>query len=134
MDHLYNEPRLKDRRRRLRRKQTFAEKILWSQLRGRGLDGYKFYRQYGVGYYTLDFYCHTKRLAVELDGPGHFVGAGPERDARRTAFLNRCNIRVIRFRNEEVFEKLNDVIAEIRRALEDPRATESSVATGGTPL
>jgi very-short-patch-repair endonuclease len=49
MQVVLNRQTTKDLRRYLRRNQTDAEKVLWSRLRNRGLGGYKFYRQYGVG-------------------------------------------------------------------------------------
>jgi very-short-patch-repair endonuclease len=119
MAHLYNHPHLKAFRRRLRREQTLAEKVLWSQLRGKRLDGLKFFRQNSVGPYVLDFYCTSHRLAIELDGPDHFEGNGPEHDRRRTRYLNGYNIRVIRFTNDELFSNPNTIIDAIRIALKE---------------
>ena len=118
MRHLYNALYLKSRRRALRRKQTAAESLLWSQLRGKRLHGHKFFRQFSVGNYILDFYSTHARLAVELDGPYHFFGRAPAYDAARTAYLNQQGIRVIRFRNEEVFENPDKVLAEILAPVE----------------
>jgi len=67
----YNDPIFKERRRFLRRDQTEAEERLWQCLRNRKLNGYKFFRQYSVGPYILDFFCTQTRLAVELDGHHH---------------------------------------------------------------
>ena len=54
--------------RQLRREQTDAEKLLWYCLRSRQLCDLKFRRQYPLGPYVLDFYCHEYKLGVELDG------------------------------------------------------------------
>ena len=62
--------------RQLRREQTDAEKLLWYCLRNRQLFGLKFRRQYPVGPYILDFYCHEYKLCVELDGGQHYESAG----------------------------------------------------------
>src|SRR5437899_7463845 len=59
------------RARTLRKKATWAEKLLWSRLRNRQIAGCKFRRQHPVGPYNLDFYCAEARLAVELDGREH---------------------------------------------------------------
>lgn len=56
MNYLRNDPSLRERRRELRRNQTDAEKMLWRQVRGKQLQGKKFFRQYSVGPYILDFY------------------------------------------------------------------------------
>ena len=57
--------------RRLRRSQTGAEKVLWGCLRNRGIMGAKFRRQYPIGRYIADFYCHEAHLAIELQGGIH---------------------------------------------------------------
>jgi len=63
-----NAPILKQRRRDLRRNQTEAEKTFWSQVRNRQFYGLRFFRQYSIGPYILDFYCPKTNIAVELDG------------------------------------------------------------------
>src|SRR5947207_2587161 len=100
------------RRRELRRKQTEAEMRLWHFLRGRRLGGYKFFRQYGVGPYILDFYCPTKRLAVEADGSQHGLPEGEAHDRNRTEALLILNIKVIRFWNNDILAR-TDVVLQI---------------------
>jgi very-short-patch-repair endonuclease len=55
----------------LRKNMTDAEKVLWQQLRNRKLGDLKFRRQHPVGIFILDFYCHEKKLAIEVDGGIH---------------------------------------------------------------
>jgi len=50
---------------------TEAECFLWKYIRNKKLDGLRFRRQVSIGYYTVDFYCAEKRLAVEIDGSYH---------------------------------------------------------------
>jgi very-short-patch-repair endonuclease len=50
---------------------TLAEKQLWNELKSRKLGGLKFRRQHPVHYYIADFYCHEKRLIIEVDGGIH---------------------------------------------------------------
>jgi very-short-patch-repair endonuclease len=90
-----------------------AEVILWSHLRRRALDGYRFRRQYIVGRAILDFYCPQRRLAIEVDGPTH----DPTDDDRRDGWLATKGIRVMRFDNDDVYRHLEDVLGEIRLAL-----------------
>lgn len=59
-----------ERRKQLRNNSTPQEKLLWKQLQSKKL-GYKFIRQYSVDNYVVDFYCPSKRLAIELDGGIH---------------------------------------------------------------
>jgi len=98
-----------------------AESVLWSKLRGRQMLGYKFRRQYSVGGYVVDFYCAEVRLAIEVDGDSHFQNASQARDKDREAFIKSFGIDVLRFRNVEVFEQLNDVMDAIGRKLLEGR-------------
>jgi very-short-patch-repair endonuclease len=62
---------IKARARELRKVMTPAEKMLWQQLRGRGLNGLKFRRQHPLGNLIVDFYCAEHRLVIEVDGGIH---------------------------------------------------------------
>ncbi|MCX6305355.1 MAG: endonuclease domain-containing protein [Bacteroidetes bacterium] len=87
----------------LRHSMTDAEKLLWDKVRNRKLQGLKFRRQHTIHYYVADFYCHEKRLIVEVDGGIHLETAVKEHDVNRTAELYRLGIMVIRFTNEQIF-------------------------------
>jgi len=99
---LRNDPILKARRRELRRGQTEAEKEFWRAVRNRRLKGQRFFRQYSIGPYILDFYCPQLRLAVELDGGQHAEDEHLEYDAVRSAYLKAEGVHVVRFWNHEV--------------------------------
>ena len=101
--------------RTLRRKMTLPEVIIWTALRGRRLDGIRFRRQHPVGSYILDFYCEDALLAVEVDGQGHAHPDAVAHDERRTAWLNRQGISVMRIPAREVLEDLEDVLLRIQR-------------------
>src|ERR1700677_3088745 len=92
---------LLQRARDLRRNQTDSEGRLWGELRGRRLGGWKWRRQEPIGPFIVDFFCPAKRLVVELDGPSH--DDREDYDARRTVYLERAGLRVIRFRSEEIW-------------------------------
>ncbi|WP_420126400.1 endonuclease domain-containing protein [Longimicrobium sp.] len=97
---------------------TAAEAVLWAALRRQQLGGLGFRRQHPVGRFILDFYCPRKKLCVELDGPIH---EGREMmDQARTEALGTLNIRVIRFRNEEVLTDLPSVLNRIEAAAAQP--------------
>jgi adenine-specific DNA-methyltransferase len=66
--------------------------------------------------YVVDFFCPERRLIIEVDGGQH----SPERDARRTAFLESQGFRLIRFWNNEVLENLDAVWVRIEEALSTP--------------
>ena len=120
MSFLRNDPSLKDRRRKLRHNQTDAEKALWAQVRNKQFFGLKFFRQYSMGAYILDFYCPEKKLAVELDGGQHNLPEGREYDAERTAYLNSHGIEVVRFWNSEVLCEMEGVLESLTQRLTPP--------------
>ena len=107
------------RRRELRHKLTAAEAVLWLQLKEGKLDGKKFRRQHSIGPFIADFYCPECRVVVELDGAGHMTEYGAEKDFKRTEFLKRFGIRVIRFENKVVFENMEGVLEAIRAFLRE---------------
>jgi len=92
---------------------TPAESLLWVHLQHRQVQGRKFRRQHSVGIYILDFYCPAEHLAVELDGASHDHEAAQDRDEKRSEFLRKAGIRVLRFENRDVRENLEGVLKEI---------------------
>lgn len=115
--HDKNKDYLKPHRRHLRRKMTAAEAALWQMVRNRNLDGVRFFRQYSIDNFIVDFYCPKCNLAIELDGDVHFDEIQVERDKQRTAYLQNKGIRVLRFENFEVFEYPERTLNEIRKYL-----------------
>jgi very-short-patch-repair endonuclease len=115
--HLYNDPSRKPNRRRLRKDPTDAERRLWSLLRSRQIAGLKFFRQYSIGSYIMDFYCPERRVAVEVDGGQHADVPGQEHDARRDRYLQELDIRVIRFWNNDVLQNIEGVEQRLREEL-----------------
>jgi very-short-patch-repair endonuclease len=107
-------PELRHRSRELRHPQTSAEECLWSALRNRHLEGYKFRRQHPLGQFIVDFYCAQTRLVVEIDGDGHTRQI--EYDAMRTEWLESQGFTVIRFWNEEVMDGAEVVATQILEA------------------
>lgn len=104
--------------RELRVTSTKAEKVLWEYLRNRNLGGLKFRRQHPIDKFIADFYCHEKKIVVELDGAIHDDKMNAQYDEARTYELNGSGIKVIRFRNSEVENNISLVIEEIKRATE----------------
>jgi len=110
--------RIKRNARDLRKNMTNAERLLWSQLRFKQLNGLKFRRQHPIGNYVVDFVCIERKLIVELDGSQHFDNKFY--DDKRTADLGRLGYRVLRFWDNEVFENLSGVMAVIFDSLTTP--------------
>jgi very-short-patch-repair endonuclease len=116
---IFNRKNLKPRRKDLRNNMTFAEVLLWIELKQSKLAGRKFRRQQSVGYYIVDFYCPEENLIIELDGAGHFSEEGKKYDEARTKYLESLNLRVIRFENDEVLLDMENVLKKIRENFKD---------------
>ena len=101
--------------RALRKRETWAEKLMWRWLRDRRFSGYKFRRQQPKGVYYLDFFCEEASLAIELDGSGHGHPDRQSHDAEREQFLTSQGIRVLRFWNSHLrrnAQSIRDTIFE----------------------
>jgi len=112
-NQINNLPHLKKNRKTLRKNLTPAEASLWRILKSKQLDR-KFRRQFSVGNYILDFYCHSEKLAVELDGAHHFTKEGIADDKVRDEFLKSQGIIVLRIENKKVFDNTSQVIDLIK--------------------
>ena len=104
---------LEDRRKAqtLRKNQTKEENHLWYDF----LKSYpiQFKRQYQVGQYYVDFYCHQAKLVLELDGSQHYEEKGAAYDAQRTEYLNAQGLEVLRFANTDIWKNFAGVCEEI---------------------
>ncbi len=86
--------RVRVRARELRRSSPDAGRAIWSALRSRQLDGYKFRRQHLIGRFFADFACVEAMLVVELDGGQHLEAEAIEADARRTRAMKPNGLHV----------------------------------------
>ena len=102
----------------LRRNETIAEKLLWEKLRNNQLEGLKFRRQHPVNIYIADFYCHKFKLIIELDGDYHDQEEQKQKDEVRTEVLRLNDLKIIRFKNEEVEQDINQVLTAIKNKIE----------------
>jgi very-short-patch-repair endonuclease len=108
------------RARELRREDTVAEARLWNALRAHRLGGWKWKRQVPWGPYFLDFLCRDAGLVVEVDGGQHSEAL--TYDARRTHFIERSGLRVLRFWNFDVLTNRDGVCLTILEACGGERA------------
>jgi very-short-patch-repair endonuclease len=127
MQVVLNRQTTKDLRRHLRRNQTDVEKVLWGRLRNRQLGGYKFYRQYGVQGFVVDFYCPEKKVSVEVDGGQHNSEVGRISDMERRRKLELLGIYELRFWNNEVMRNLEGVLEKIKLHLTSSLAKEEEI-------
>lgn len=99
----------------LRKHATKEENLLWYNF----LRLYKpqFRRQYVIGNYIVDFYCHRAKLVVELDGSQHCEPKKIEYDQARTAYLESQGLCVLRLSNLDVLRKFGNVCEYIDRSV-----------------
>ena len=107
---------LKDFAQTNKRFPTDAEKLLWEHIRSRRLY-FKFNRQHIIGDYIVDFVCIEKKLVIEVDGGYHSEYEQIGKDELRTERLRELGFSVIRFTNEDVLEKIFDVLNIIKSKL-----------------
>ncbi|TSA27594.1 MAG: endonuclease domain-containing protein [Ignavibacteriales bacterium] len=109
--------------RELRKNSTKVEQIFWNFVRDRKLLGKKFLRQHPIFYdisekesfFIADFYCHEKKLVVELDGEIHKYQL--PKDNLRTEILNSLGLQVVRFKNNTVIYETNKIKEELTKLL-----------------
>ncbi len=100
----------------LRSQQTHAEELLWAYLRTKPV-GFKFRRQHPFLNYILDFYCHALHLVIEIDGSIHHLEEVKQNDAVRQKHLEEHGLAILRFTNDEIEHKPEEVISKIEQQL-----------------
>ena len=104
---------LKEPSRHLRKNMTEAERLFWSKVRGKQLNGVQFYRQKTIGEYIVDFFCPQAKLVIEIDGGQHYQEDGHEKDMLRDDYLQAQGLKVLRFSNREVLENIHAVLETV---------------------
>ena len=102
---------LRDNARSLRANMTDQERQLWYHFLW-DLPVH-FRRQQIIGNYIVDFYCHAKRIVIELDGSQHYEESGQFRDMRRDAALTEGGFTVLRYSNADVDFRFSSVCEDI---------------------
>lgn len=115
---LYNNKVFRERRKELRNNQTKAEKILWKIVSKNKVLGLRFFRQYSVGPYILDFYCPKIRLSIEVDGNVHSDEKAIVYDKDREKYLKGLDIKIIRFWNDDVLKNTKEIRTKIQNVVE----------------
>ena len=102
--------------RRMRLAPTEAEARLWTMLRGKS-EGVRFRRQSILYGWIVDFWCPSRRIAVEADGSIHEKPDQMAADAHRDQCLMRHGIRVLRLSNGEILNRPMTALEKIREAI-----------------
>ena len=103
--------------RNLRKNMTKEERHLWYDF----LKRYpvRFLRQKVIDNYIVDFYCHSARLIIELDGSQHYEEKGLLKDEIRTEIIEQRNLTVIRIPNNEVNRNFEGVCQYIDNTVKE---------------
>ncbi|PIR86611.1 MAG: hypothetical protein COU11_04825 [Candidatus Harrisonbacteria bacterium CG10_big_fil_rev_8_21_14_0_10_49_15] len=117
MTEIFNKEEKTDLRKLLRNSIPDPEVIMWSQLQQKRMRGYKFRRQASIDRYVVDFYCPREKLVIEIDGDSHFTDEAEQYDAERTKIFEALGLRVLRFTNEDVRQRLTVVLDTILEEL-----------------
>lgn len=115
MAKLHNIKPLLDLRKKLRKKATIHEIIVWSRIRRSQLK-YKFRRQRSIGKYIVDFYRPKKKLIIEIDGSQHREKQRMY-GIKRDKYLNSLGFTVLRFWNNDVNNNLEGVLLKMKKYL-----------------
>ena len=110
-------PEIFRRAEELRKNMTEAEMVLWERLRKNQL-GIRFKAQHPIERFIADFYCHKARLVIEVDGEIH--NFQQEYDLGKAAEIEKYELKILRFTNEDVFNKIDQVIEKIKINLQRP--------------
>ena len=78
----------------------------------------KIYKQRITDNFITDFYCHSARLVIELDGSQH-TNQGKKHDAARVVILEKYRIYVLRFSNKDIDENFDGVCRMIDRVINE---------------
>ena len=102
--------------RKLRKEMTPQERKLWYLF----LRKYpvKIYKQRIIGPYIADFYCASARLVIEIDGSQHYDDTEREYDAKRSAYMEKMGLTVIRFSNADINSRFGRVCESIHQQLQ----------------
>ena len=99
----------------LRKEQTKSEKTVWELLKNRKFLGLKFRRQHVIEGFIVDFYCHSLKLAIEVDGSIHLKQKNY--DQLRQEAIESEGIRFLRITNNEIKVNKNSILGKIKKLI-----------------
>jgi len=109
----------------LKKEMTPQERLLWYlYLRSHPL---RFQRQKTIGDYIVDFYCHSAKMVVEIDGSQHYSDEGKADDSKRDDFLKKYGLQTIRIADSDVNQHFYAVCQYINGAVKERMNVLASV-------
>jgi very-short-patch-repair endonuclease len=118
--HKRTSPQNFARAKELHRNMSPAEAKLWKHLRAHQMADIHFRNQHAIGNYIVDFCAPRKKLIIELDGSQHLEQK--EYDDERTRYFEARGYRVLRFWNNDVMNRIDDVLKAIGNELNGEEA------------
>ncbi|RXQ94378.1 DUF559 domain-containing protein [Ancylomarina salipaludis] len=116
----YNaKPHIFEKAKALRNNMTFAELKLWELIRNKQVQGLRFRAQHPIDIFIADFYCHSLKLIIEVDGGIHQSPEQKEYDIGREAEISHWGIKIIRFTNDEIEKEIDGVFNRINKICVD---------------
>ena len=110
----YNaKPNIFEKAKDLRKNMTFAELKLWELLKNKQVQGLRFRAQHPIDIFIADFYCHSLKLVIEVDGGIHLSPEQQEYDIGREAEISHWGIKIIRFTNDKIEKEIDEVLNTI---------------------
>ncbi len=117
-----SKPKLTQYSQTLRKNMTKEERLLW----------YNFlkhlpvpvHRQQVIGSYLVDFYVHSAKLVIEVDGDQHGEEAGLAKDAVRDTWLRERGLTVLRYTNGDVTRSFESVCQDILQYIPEVNAED----------
>lgn len=107
---MLNPKKTKKQRQYLRNNMTKWEVILWNDLKGKKMYGFKVRRQFGIDNFVIDFYCPELRLAIEVDGDVHHFKNKKQSDSRKNDLLKSERIKLVRLNNYDLEDDYESMI------------------------
>lgn len=102
----------------LRDAPTEAESVTWQFLSMEPFKKYNFRRQHPLANYIADFYCHSLKLVIEIDGAIHLKTEQKQYDNFRDEDMHGLGIKVLRFSNRQVLEEAEMVKLIIQQTID----------------
>ncbi len=93
----------------LRNSITETELTLWGFLSKSKIMGLRFKAQHPIGRFIADFYCHSIKLVIDVDGELHNSIDNQKYDIGRTFELEKFGIKIIRYRNKQIFHDFENI-------------------------
>ncbi|MCA9381691.1 DUF559 domain-containing protein [Candidatus Dojkabacteria bacterium] len=115
--YLKYSPHLKKKAQELRKNMTWSEIKLWHRLNNKQFP-YRFIRQKPIDKFIVDFFSPDLMLSIELDGGSH-IEEKYKYDLKRQEKLESLGVRFLRFSEEDIRLKIEDVITSIEYWIEE---------------